>query len=681
MASPLYPSTLPPNTIRLLQILPGPADSPLECTLSTSAIDFPDPYHALSYVWGPPSPSSTLICNNHVIPITSNLSSALHEYRARNVSTPLWVDAICINQSNLPERTAQVRMMQRIYSLAACVVIWLGPSHPTDALAMETLRAIHRPWATFQGVPLFAWTEGENAATHDGRLAQFLPDACYVALATFLMRPWFTRIWIVQELLAAREMEVWCGNETLDAETVLDGASKVMLLHNVNTRTQLCVNEVFGVGGGVERLKMSCAGKLQALRYTKAGGWCSMTNLLLLTRWFEATDKRDKMFALVGLANDVDPSFVDYELPYEEVVANLSKKMLQGRVGANGGSVLDIWSSIEREGGKEIPEKSWMVDWTQLGNSLYTPLMVDYASESPIITRPTELEFSKDEHGKELLHVRGSLVDLIDQILPSPPCILHLVPWSELLKPSASSSLRDWHISAVAFASQLAGTAPVPSFIYAQSGETLYEAFWRTLCCNRQGVGTNVPPEDDVAYEAWQGLMEVQNELFTREKQLEDATRWQKGWFYTASTALVALITYPLRARPLLRWIAPLCLPPIVWFFRAVWSARLKLLVQQLRGQYTKEMIEYTMRQSSFEASFSQWCQGRQLCLTRKGYLGWVPVAARVGDAVGLFAGCRIPYVLGWYGGEEYRIVGDAYLHGVMDGQGEGLEGTMLKIG
>lgn len=91
--------------------------------------------------------------------------------------------------------------------------------------------------------------------------------------------------------------------------------------------------------------------------------------------------------------------------------------------------------------------------------------------------------------------------------------------------------------------------------------------------------------------------------------------------------------------------------------------------------------MEYTVRQSSFEASFSQWCQGRQLCLTRKGYLGWVPAASRVGDAVGLFAGCRIPYVLGWYGGDEYRVVGDAYLHGAMDGQGEGLEGTMLKIG
>lgn len=190
-----------------------------------------------------------------------------------------------------------------------------------------------------------------------------------------------------------------------------------------------------------------------------------------------------------------------------------------------------------------------------------------------------------------------------------------------------------------------------------------------------------MPPSDDAAYEAWQGLLEAQGELFGREKVCQDATRRQKGWFYTISTTVVAFVTYRLRARPILRCIAPILLPPAIWFFRAVWDARLKLLTQQLRRHYMQEMMDYTMRQSTFEASFSQWCQGRQLCLTRKGYLGWVPAAARVGDAVGLFAGCRIPFVLGWYGGDEYRVVGDAYLHGVMDGQGEGLEGSMLRIG
>lgn len=424
MASPLYPSTLEPNTIRLLTILPGPADSPLECTLSNISLEFPDNYHALSYVWGSPTPTCTLICNNHVIPVTPNLSSVLHEHRLRNTSTPLWVDALCINQSNITERTAQVRMMQRIYSLASRVIIWLGPPHPTDALAMETLRAIHKPWATYQGIPLFTWNEGENAATHDGRLAQLLPDACYVALATFLMRPWFSRIWIVQELLAAREVEVWCGSGTLDTETVLDGAAKVIMLNNVNTRTQMCANDVAGLGGGVERLKLACAGRLQALRQAKTLGFCGMMYLLLLTRAFDATDKRDKVFALVGLANDADPSFVDYELPYEEVLTKMSRKMLEGRMGANGGCVLDMWSCIEREDGEEAPKRSWVVDWTRLGKSLHTSLMIDYASQAPLITRQAELEFSTDLQGNEVrlsLHLHTSDMFLLFPLIQHDP--------------------------------------------------------------------------------------------------------------------------------------------------------------------------------------------------------------------------------------------------------------------
>ena len=59
--------------------------------------------------------------------------------------------------------------------------------------------------------------------------------------------------------------------------------------------------------------------------------------------------------------------------------------------------------------------------------------------------------------------------------------------------------------------------------------------------------------------------------------------------------------------------------------------------------------------------------------------MGLIPVAARVGDSVGFFAGCRIPYVLRRHG-EGYALVGDSYLHGVMNGEGELKETEMLKI-
>lgn len=82
------------------------------------------------------------------------------------------------------------------------------------------------------------------------------------------------------------------------------------------------------------------------------------------------------------------------------------------------------------------------------------------------------------------------------------------------------------------------------------------------------------------------------------------------------------------------------------------------------------------------------WAQGRLFGTTRLGLMGWVPVSARVGDVIGSFKGCRLPFVFRAVGRdgegvEGWRIVGDAYLHGVMEGESEAegvLEGEMVRI-
>jgi hypothetical protein len=74
-----------------------------------------------------------------------------------------------------------------------------------------------------------------------------------------------------------------------------------------------------------------------------------------------------------------------------------------------------------------------------------------------------------------------------------------------------------------------------------------------------------------------------------------------------------------------------------------------------------------------------QWTMGRQFGLTRLGMIGMLPISAKVGDSVGFFAGNRVPFVLR-RSERGYKIVGDAYLHGVMNGEGEKSEGEMLTI-
>jgi hypothetical protein len=108
------------------------------------------------------------------------------------------VDAVCIDQSNITERTSQVRMMQTIYSNAARVLVWLGEAEATDEVALAVLKAVNGPWAMFRDldvgeIPLFI---GPNHANHDAELAARVPDIAFDALAAFLLKPWFSRIWM-----------------------------------------------------------------------------------------------------------------------------------------------------------------------------------------------------------------------------------------------------------------------------------------------------------------------------------------------------------------------------------------------------------------------------------------------------------------------------------------------------
>lgn len=200
MASPqIYHHSLTGRSIRLLTVNSGDVDSPVSCTLEEASLDDESTsYYALSYCWGAVHSPIEIMCNSHPLLITPNLHAALLEYRRRGTNRPLWVDAICIDQSNVAERTSQVRIMQTIYSRAACVVVWLGEAEATDGPALEVLRAIHAPWVTMRdsygrNIPLFT---GQDEATHDANLAARVPDAYFDALAAFLLRPWFSRIWM-----------------------------------------------------------------------------------------------------------------------------------------------------------------------------------------------------------------------------------------------------------------------------------------------------------------------------------------------------------------------------------------------------------------------------------------------------------------------------------------------------
>jgi hypothetical protein len=109
--------SLEPRCIRLLELHPGNDTDPFEGHFTVASIDTDVKYDALSYMWGDPDPVDTIIIGGATVPLAANLATALKYLR--NLTTPkpllIWIDAICINQSDLAECGDQVAMMRLVY--------------------------------------------------------------------------------------------------------------------------------------------------------------------------------------------------------------------------------------------------------------------------------------------------------------------------------------------------------------------------------------------------------------------------------------------------------------------------------------------------------------------------------------------------------------------------------------
>lgn len=200
-------SYLNPWETRLLALQPGWLDIPLAASLHTavltcepSGLGIVDEhrhveYEALSYTWAGEILSEPLLCNGNVIGITHNLAMALRYLRFREKPRYLWIDALCINQVDNDEKARQIREIQRIFGRAFTVIAWIGEEAQTTASAFKALKAL-----TARAAPeKFMRASSESREVYEG-------------LADLAQRPWLSRVWVVQEVHAARAIVVQCSS-------------------------------------------------------------------------------------------------------------------------------------------------------------------------------------------------------------------------------------------------------------------------------------------------------------------------------------------------------------------------------------------------------------------------------------------------------------------------------------
>jgi hypothetical protein len=325
--------------LRLLQISSDDSDE-ISCTLMPSSLDDKPPFFALSYVWGDPIKIQPIRCNGLAFEATENLVAAIKQLRNRYPETKFWIDAICINQKDLPERAQQVQMMRDIYRSAAQVVVYLG----------EETEGLGRAMDLFSTLDEKAKEPISNNNT-PSLIRHRLPkshEEVWDHLADFFNRPWFSRIWVVQEVACSSDDPIiLCGSSILRWSSIARVAK-------------------FMVETALTQATRTWSRSGNALMIQQYKNYPPFIELLLKTSFnFESTDPRDMVFALYGLVHPESayvlksPSFL---VSYEKSVKDVYRDAMLGCI-KHFGSVEPMCNAIASKSSAQFGLPSWVPNW------------------------------------------------------------------------------------------------------------------------------------------------------------------------------------------------------------------------------------------------------------------------------------------------------------------------------
>lgn len=267
---------------------------------------------AISYAWGPPNrPHRILIGDDGIIPITASLHEALQHLRYTNHPRVLWADAICINQEDLNERSAQVAAMKDIFSSCDRVLVWLGSAPQTDLLVDEIVEMRYRK----DHLP-------SSLTSEDVLSLQALKEVYELT-----RRPWFDRLWVLQESAPGIVSEViFCSGHFRWSREELASAFRAV------SSNWLAVQQVARPGGLDET---AFEDNERFLGQAHVAGYRQGKELqgLLMYRTKKCTDPRDRVYALrylLGVQHVAELS-PDYTISERELYRRLMVHCLTSR--------------------------------------------------------------------------------------------------------------------------------------------------------------------------------------------------------------------------------------------------------------------------------------------------------------------------------------------------------------
>lgn len=759
------------------------------------------PYEKVAWKGGKPH---IVIVNDQPVQVEENLFNyltALRSMRKRfsenrdegghlyeSLRLPIWIDAICINQRDVSERSAQVLLMGRIFKSAVTVFAWLGEGDNLTNLSWSSIAWIldYESERTDAG---FAFKDSSDMPEPDEISLSSVPKMSilhWFALFSLFQRLWFRRAWIAQEAIFAKDMLVWCGDNLVNIHLLLAVFSfieKNGLDHELCRlgRNLLTDQPLSGMGQHLAklvtvsqtldsynpapsdsqktleidpwdtysfmlgfhhvrgRLGISEAGppilgrsKTLAADDPTIKNWnleipwsikisdhilengplgfkfrkrtLRLLSVLSNFRNLDATDPRDKLFAFINLATDDLGLIPDYRASVQDIFRHATEEMIRKY------DSLAVLSHVQDPSEKKVDKlPGWVPDFSvRLGRTPFDKgdEVVDFCA-SGHLNMP--VHFCADR-SLEIEGIRVDKIAAVTDINTDPvvnalkltlriPAKYPVVPFAWWVKKHGTNTRRELHPKSVSRVEALWRTLIADSLTEFDDGYSglnsrvgLASGFLNWILADILDARSLLAEHADIDPEHWIGKL-IHESFSTRlalwmalydEEQTPDFS--DAPDLQTVIRAFTAKVDAELgqdqlnqefeAPRPIRVEYLPTASEVSFCFQKKV--PELKGKEDMLSGRYKTDSLQRLTQLGrrqlrNFEKFMRNATEGRQLFCTDKGLLGLGPKSTSKDknrtDEIWILRGARVPFILRAEGGNRYKIVGEAYVHGIMYGE------------
>lgn len=444
-----YPPFAHASSIRLLSL--EPRDDRVTLNLFLASLEDKPYYEAISYTWGDVTEKKEITCGNQLVTVPENLYDALRHLRCPDRVRTLWVDAICINQVDIAEKSAQIRIMADIYENAQAVLVWIGKEDDeTERIFSEARRlaAAQRASNTEAASQKISYNPDDHQSPFSDIAKGFL---------SIFRRDWFKRIWVIQEVSVCRKVNVVCGPLIIDWEDLMAVLFATAVPGTIVDGWRKATYAIF------EQRKDFDKSNRPPLS-------------LLIVRHQDslATKAEDKIYALLGLASDVSREQVT--ISYDTMINDIYQKVaLSCLIHDQDLSILGSVQSSSSSTLRGLP--SWVSDWSVPRMAYALTFHDEFSSTPAIYTAAKETKYAwKQPQSRSGLILSGFRFDRIIDIGYADETNIRVTAISHRQNLKPKSIRLFWllsceRITGVRFRKQ--------KYI---TGEDILDVYWQTLC-------------------------------------------------------------------------------------------------------------------------------------------------------------------------------------------------------